>query len=264
MRVFVALLVMVLTGAGCVPTRIAKPAEPPAFLTEPTRTLGERRETIEPGMVMVRASLATSTPGEMVMVGFDQERFSFRLAATGTRLNMEDWQAAFLESVAGINGVYFLEDFSAAGFFVSADVKQTKRRFDGELSALIAIEETLEIVDTKRKNVDLAPLKQGAQTYPVLIRDGKVAWTRETGKAARRSWVGIDRRGWVWMGVLANDEASLYELAARLDQLDVDWQTVVNLDGGPSTGMFVRTDGFSLRRETFGGVPNVLLVERRR
>lgn len=55
----------------------------------------------------------------------------------------------------------------------------------------------------------------------------------------------------------------MYGLMKRLMEMGINWDVVVNLDGGPSTGMFVNGENGDVLKETLGGVPNVLLVEQR-
>jgi hypothetical protein len=221
MRFLVLMTATVFVGAGCAPVKFEMPTR---LAQVPGQVLSDKQvETIEPGMMVMRISSGTSTRGNLVLVGFDQRRFRFGLAATGTRLNMEDWERVLPASVAAINGVYFRDDLSPAGFFVASGTRQTNRRFDTDASALIVLREHLEIIDTSRIKVGWHFLEQGAQTYPVLVRNGRAAVARETGKLARRSWVGTDKQGWVWLGVLAQDQLSLYQIAQRLVEFKVDW-----------------------------------------
>lgn len=246
-------------GAGC-----ALPSQSPSLprFPEPTEASSRlERGVVAPGVEVVRF-FSTST-GTMLLFGFDQDRYRFSFVATNTRVVMREWMQLFPEAVAGINGVYFHEDLTPSGFFVGKGLEQGARVFDQKRSALLLTGERLEFVDTERKNVDLDRVRGGAQTYPVLIRDGHVQVTRDSGKVARRSWMGKDKDGRVWLGVLSDAQMSLHELAKRLSELPISWDMVVNLDGGPSTGVFVRGEEDEVVRETMGGVPNVLLVERR-
>lgn len=221
------------------------------------------RQAFGSGIELVRANMATSTAGQLWLFGFDQDQYRFFFASTGTRMRMREWRDLYPQTVAGINGVYFMEDLTPSGLFVGEGVKQTARLFDADKSGLISVHEKMDILDTASSGVRVAQIKGGAQTYPILIKDGKEMLTRDTGKEARRSWVGTDRDGRVWLGVLSDGEVSLYALMKRLMEMGIAWDMVVNLDGGPSTGIFVKGEEGDVLKETLGGVPNVLLVERK-
>lgn len=227
------------------------------------RSLKVTRQPFGPGIEWVRANMATSTAGQLWLFGFEQENYRFVFASTGTRVRMGEWRDAYPQTVAGINGVYFMEDLTPSGLFVSKELKQVVRLFDADKSALISLNGKMEILDTTSSGVRATEVKAGAQTYPILIKDGKEMLTRDTGKEARRSWVGTDREGRVWLGVLSDGEISLYGLMKRLMEIGITWEMVVNLDGGPSTGIFVKGEEGDVLKEILGGVPNVLLVERK-
>lgn len=252
-----------LFGSGC-----QIPLVKPSLSTAVPSTVEERsleavRTPFASGIEVVRANVSTSTRGQLVLFGFDQSVYRFSLVSTGTRLRMDEWREAYPEMVAAINGVYFMEDLTPSGFFVGEGGGQTKRLFDADKSALILMNNKLEILDTTTSSVRFDYIKEGAQTYPILMKDGKEVLTRDTRKEARRSWVGTDRAGKVWLGVLSDGEVSLYELMKRLMGLGIEWDIVVNLDGGPSTGMFVKGGDGTIMKENLGGVPNVIFVERR-
>lgn len=248
-----------LFGAGCLSL--------PSVVVEPPQTversLEVTRQVFDPGIEVVRANVATSTVGQLWLFGFEQEKYRFFFASTGTRVRMSEWRDMYPETVAGINGVYFMEDLTPSGLFVSKDSKQLQRLFDADKSALIKLNDKMDILDTTSSGVRVADVQAGAQTYPILIKEGKEMLMRDTGKEARRSWVGTDREGRVWLGVLFDGEISLYGLMKRLMEMGINWDMVVNLDGGPSTGIFVKSEEGDVLKETLGGVPNVLLVEQR-
>lgn len=251
-------------GMGCVNVRVS---EDPGNLiqirsSEESRHASLERGTTKDGIEVIRASSATSSEGTVLAFGFDQELYRFTLVATTTRLSIRTWKELFPAAVAGVNGVYFHPDLLPSGWFISPQFTQRVRKFDAESSALILIEDRLRLVNTSREQIDIARVQHGAQTYPVLIHEGRPQLTRDTGKQARRSWIGVDRNGRVWLGVVSDGQVSLYRLMERLMELGIDWGTVLNLDGGPSTGMFLRGEE-EVTRETIGGVPNMLLVERR-
>lgn len=260
---FALLSASICFGVGCESPAKDTYVLSPVRINE-VRSLEVTRKQLAPGIEVVSTDMSTSTPGSILMFGFDQKNYAFRFASTNTRLTIREWKNALPEAVAAINGVYFMEDLTPAGLFIGKGAKQAQRLFDADKSALIFIKENaLEILDTSGNKVDASSIKEGAQTYPILIKNGKGLLTRDTGKEARRSWIGYDETGRIWLGVLPNGEASLFELMKRLMKVGIKWNILANLDGGPSTGMFVEGETGDVVKETIGGIPNILLVERK-
>jgi len=257
---FVVFATVILLGSGCSGSRgNSLRSERPsvgALATIPATSVS--RTVIEDGLQSVRAPIATSTAGEIEMFRFDPAQYRFDLAATSSRLNIGAWAARLPGASAIVNGGYYLEDGSPAGYFAVNGERIGKAAFDLDKTALLVFDEGAEIVDTSSTDFALSGLKTAMQTYPFLVRDGAPAVREDSGKTARRSFIGVDRDGGVWMGVVANADVTLYELSRRLVGLGVEWRDVVNLDGGPSTGISVRFTSGRVVRETFGGVPNVI------
>ena len=80
-------------------------------------------------------------------------------------------------------------------------------------------------------------------------------------KLARRTFIGTDEAGQVYVGVVWKDDVSLFELMQILQELDVNWYDVINLDGGPSTGIAVETGSFVEILDSAGPVPNVIVIQ---
>ncbi len=251
-----------LFGAGCGPIEPGGLVLPLVEISE-EKLLAPQRRTITPGIEVIEARMTTSTTGNLSLFGFVPSRYRFEFVATSTKLTMREWKRDFPNAIAGINGVYFLEDLRSAGFFMGKGPTQIRRRFDLDKSVFLATESDLQILDTSEVTLDLASMPMGVQTYPLLIKGGKPELTRDTGKEARRSWVGTDKQGRIWLGVLPDTEVSLFVLMQRLMEVGVDWDMVANLDGGPSTGLFINGQEGAIIEEGFGGVPNILLLEEK-
>jgi uncharacterized protein YigE (DUF2233 family) len=187
------------------------------------------------------------------------------LAADAEGKVMAAWRDAAPQNVvAGINAMYFLEDLSPAGFFVADGVEQRDHPFDWDLSALLVMDEegALRVRPTEEEPEDVAELTHAAQSYPLLILNGRPLLETDSGKTSRRSFVGTDTDGRVWIGVLPDGEVSLYRLGQLLTELDISWEHVLNLDGGGSSGLFVR-DVADAYHPSYTAVPSALFVEER-
>jgi len=105
------------------------------------------------------------------------------------------------------------------------------------------------------------PLAQALQGWPMLVKPGLGASYRaEDDDRARRSALGLDHGGRVVLVVAAAPAFTLSEFSAWLAVADLELESAVNLDGGASSGLIVRSDSASERIEPFVPLPIVLLV----
>ncbi len=202
----------------------------------------------------------------VVLFRFAPGEFSIRLLSdTDAPKSVAEWAKAAQGEAAVINGTYFNEDHSPSGF-VAVDGKRIgNRSFDSDKSGLLLFVPELRIVDTKREKTDLdaTRLANAAQSYPFYVLDGKPAISKDSGQVSRRSFIGQDEQGRTYLGVVPNDFVSLYALMRILADAGVSWRDVLNLDGGPSTGLVVTFGGATDAYDSFDPVPNVILVTRK-
>jgi len=163
-----------------------------------------------------------------------------------------------------INGAYFLEDFSPAGFLVVDGKTVGQTKFDEDKSGLISIQEgkfTLRDLQkyplTKNERFDFA-----LQSYPFLIKEGQKAIKEDSGKLARRTAVGIDAENNIYILVVPQREISLYEFMQEIVKLNISFTYVLNLDGGPSTGVSVQWEGEQFLTDSFTPVSSVIRWKR--
>jgi exopolysaccharide biosynthesis protein len=256
----IAILVAVATGSGCT-RRAAERTDIGA--APPIATNVYEKGAFANGIDRLVSPASTSTGGTIEMYRFDSGEFQFGVAATSARLGMGEWSRALPDASAAINGGYFMDDGMPSGFLSIDGRRVGNGSFDADKSAMIDFEDRVRIISATATEIDASVFKTALQTYPWLVKNGVSAVREESGKRARRSFIGIDKSGAVWLGVVADAEISLFELSRRLPAIGIDWSDVVNLDGGPSTGIFVGSETDRVMHETFGGVPNVVYVVRK-
>ncbi|MEN9558150.1 MAG: hypothetical protein RL141_519 [Candidatus Parcubacteria bacterium] len=239
---------------------------PLPLVAEPVATETHlERKSLDGDIEHVSYSFSTTTRAHLELYGFSQEAYQFRLAAADEAKSLAAWRDASEPTVvAGINGMYFLEDFSPAGFLVTEGEEQRDHPFDWDKSALLTIADNgaLAIRATTQEPTDLAELTHAAQSYPLLVLNGTANLSEDSGKVARRSIVGTDTDGRVWIGVVLEGNISLYQLSQVLMKTGISWKNVLNLDGGPSSGLFLR-GADEVFFSPFTAIPSVLFVEKR-
>jgi uncharacterized protein YigE (DUF2233 family) len=105
------------------------------------------------------------------------------------------------------------------------------------------------------------PVAEALQGWPMLVRPGgEVAYTHEDGERSRRSAVAVDSAGRPLLIAAPTAAFTLRELATWLAASDLEIASAVNLDGGSSTGLIVRSEAAPERIDPFAPLPIVLLV----
>jgi uncharacterized protein YigE (DUF2233 family) len=85
-------------------------------------------------------------------------------------------------------------------------------------------------------------LSEAVQSFPVLVKPGGVMGfpaDGDAGQPARRTVVAQDTTGKILFLVAPHGYFSLHELAVWLSSSDLAIDTALNLDGGPSSGIWM-------------------------
>jgi uncharacterized protein YigE (DUF2233 family) len=85
-------------------------------------------------------------------------------------------------------------------------------------------------------------LREAVQSFPVLVKPGGVMGfpaDADAGQTTRRTVVAQDRDGRILFLVAPNGHLSLHALAVWLVESDLDLDIALNLDGGPSSGLWM-------------------------
>jgi uncharacterized protein YigE (DUF2233 family) len=160
-----------------------------------------------------------------------------------------------------INGTYFHDDYSPAGYLKINKNRVGERIFAQNESGLIQIENNLLSIRDLSKD----PLKAGEevefgmQSYPFLIKNSVRALKEDSGKKARRTVIGIDDNNYIYIILVDDHHMSLYELMVELVKSDIPFKHVLNLDGGTSSGIFIDYNGYREIRDSIIKVPNVII-----
>jgi len=106
------------------------------------------------------------------------------------------------------------------------------------------------------------PLDQALQSFPMLVFPGGApADIEDNGQPARRTAIAIDRSGRLLLIIGPTNGFTLRGLAEWLSQSDLDIDRALNLDGGSSTGLYLKDGALEEGIDSFGPLPIVLLVE---
>jgi hypothetical protein len=107
---------------------------------------------------------------------------------------------------------------------------------------------------------------EALQSFPVVVKPGGVMGfpaDADDGRPARRTVVAQDVQGRILIIVAPRGYLSLHELARFLAGSDLDLDVALNLDGGFSTGLWLRAGERSVEVDSLVPVPSVISVDYR-
>lgn len=251
MRIARLILLLLVTG----PTLETWAADPDATLPVHRLTVRERGRTLSLSLVL-----------------FSAEKHRLRVIdntdADG-RARYSDLREAMKSErcLAGSNGGFFRQTpFSPVGYMI-ADGRPTGT-FDASLwmKGLVVVRgNRMALEHVAEFDVEDSAVTHLLQSGPWLVRAGKPELDNDRARHASRTFIGHDARGTWLLGV--SDSCSLQELAGFLRHETVQAVIVVedalNLDGGPSTGMWSKGVGFDFYRPEDWTVRNFIGVSHR-
>ncbi len=259
---------LVLFGAGCAEQLAATvPDMTPAATTTMDTPMAVPGQVIGwsprgTGIDRAEVSFSTSTASQMVIYRFSLADHAFAFRHSTSAAAVSEWSAHLPEALFVANGVYFHEDQLPSGWLKAEGKTIGSRSFDADKSGLLVLGPKPRIVtvaSTQKTAKEAA--RNAAQSFPLLIGEGKALVKEDSGKVARRTFVGIDTaQAYLYVGVVPYTGISLYELSQALARLPIRWESVLNLDGGPSTGFAFRSVDQPETIDSYLTVPNVLVV----
>lgn len=265
LRAWAIISCLTVFGAGCEPlSSLDLPLISQSPVATSTAPSGSMIGWVSYGSGVDRGAFrfSSSTASEIIIYRFAiaTHTFGFRHATSGA--SVTEWADAHPEAIFTANGVYFHEDALPSGWFRMGGEVIGKRAFDLDKSALVTLHPKPGIVTapaTQRSAQQSA--QDAAQSYPLLVSKGVAAVKEDSGKVARRTFIGTDAKGtFLYVGIVPYTSISLYELSQALARLPIRWDTVLNLDGGPSSGLRFRGAERSEVIDSYVTVPNVLMV----
>lgn len=255
-------LVLLFGTSGCgMPTlpMASTSTTPVVTTTTPATFTWERVST---GLDRAEAVFSTTTGALMVIYRVSPKQFTAEITHSLPPKHLSVWGSVATGTTLLVNGVYFHEDYLPSGFLQVSGTRIGNRQFDQDKSGVLQFD-PFRILDTKAQPISLEVNKNIAQSYPFLVKNGMLGVTEDSGRVARRTFVGVDRDGLMYVGVVPYVPLSLFHLAQFLKQLPIRWTHVLNLDGGPSTGLWMQQGSRNELFDSYVPVPNILLFRPR-
>jgi len=175
----------------------------------------------------------------VILFRIDPAFFSFRVLYTpGFPRLVSEWGASAGARLV-FNAGYFDEKSAALGLLVS-DGKFFGKSYEG-FGGMFAVDASGLPAIRSLAAQPYQPgeaLMQAVQNFPLLIYPDGPAYAKEDGARARRTALGQDVEGRLYLIIAPHDAFTLSELGAWLRASDLGLTLAVNLDGGGSTGYY--------------------------
>jgi uncharacterized protein YigE (DUF2233 family) len=211
------------------------------------------------------AAAATDGGEYLTIVRLDPSTAHFRVHYNPNQpLKVRSW-AEQLQSLLVVNGGYFTPEYEATGLLISDG--QTYGAIYGDFAGLLAVtaDEQVSVRWLHDYPYDpVEPLTQGVMSFPVLVKPGGVMGfpaDADDGNPARRTVVAQDFDGRILFIAAPRGYLSLHEMAVFLAASDLGIDVALNLDGGPSTGLWLQSDESPVGIDSRTAVPSVISVE---
>ena len=245
--------------ASPLPITFAAPPSPAATDTPapqaPASLPNAGWQTLRPGIQFRRVSVDVGDWVDwLVLLRVDPARADFQVRyQPDTPRQVRNWQllaGAEAGAAAMVNAGFFNQDNRITGLLISNGqvYGQTYRGFGGMFFVRDG-QPFLHWLAEHPYQPD-SRVTQAVQSFPMLVRAGQVIdGIPASGQRSRRTFVGVDRDGWVVFGVTTMPVWRLTALAEYLaHRSDLALDSALNLDGGASSGIWV------------SGIPDGLLV----
>jgi uncharacterized protein YigE (DUF2233 family) len=258
------------------PTPTASPTVtvPPTPTPWPTPTL-EPPDTgwqlLQQGVELRQVRVETGEVAErLTIVRLDHAAIRFRVHYDPIEPRLVSAWAERLKPLLVVNGGYFTPENKTVGLLISD--KRAWGALYGDFAGLFAVSSSPtgegEMVSVRwlaeQPYDPEEPLTEALMSFPVLIKPGGVMGfpaDADDGRPARRTVVAQDRQGRILFIVAPRGYLSLHELARFLAGSDLDLDVALNLDGGFSTALWLKTDEMSVEIDSRVPVPSVISAD---
>ncbi|RME31360.1 MAG: phosphodiester glycosidase family protein, partial [Thermoflexia bacterium] len=220
----------------------------------------------------IRVTLGNGQAERVFLVRLAPEWARFRVFYTpGEGRRISEW-VAWLENsghnpLLVVNGGFFTPEYQATGLLVSEGrVYGTSYIGFGGMFAVLPdgrVEVRWLVAQPYHPSEVLV---EAVQAFPMLVRPGSVLGfppDADDGRTARRTVVAQDRNRHILFLVAQDGLFSLHILARWLLESDLEIDRALNLDGGQSSGLFLRAARGTIAIDSGVPIPAVIVAEPR-
>ncbi len=177
-------------------------------------------------------------------------------------LSLANWQQQ-TGAVAVFNGGYFDLHNRATGLVISDG--QSYGTSYPDFGGLLAVDAQGNVILRSLSRQPYDPtteeLQQATESSPMLVLDGKRTQFHANASSSRRTVIALDTAGRLLFILSPGSTLTLDEMADVISASDLHLQTALNLDGGASTGMYIKTDTQNITIDSISTLPIVIYLK---
>ncbi len=270
---------VVLIGAivmgGCALANVTPTVAPPAPSvvtitltprpTATTRPADTGWQTIMPGVEYRELSIKQGDRSERLRIArVDPAQTRFRvLYDPGRPQRVSEWLNES-KALLAVNGNFFDPQNRALSLVVQ-DGRASGAPYEGFGGMFAVAGDDVRVRWNVKEPYAGEPLTYAMQNFPMLVLPGGTPNMQidDNGRVAPRTAVAQDRSGRIVFVVSPTPAFTLTEFGQWLAASDLDLDAALNLDGGTSSGLVLRSGDRTLGADSWVGVPNVIVVEGR-
>ncbi len=261
------ILIGVLCGcsnAELSPTAVA----PPAITPRPTATPIPRDtgwQSIAPGVEYRELKIEQGDRSDRLRLArIDPMQAHLRVRYDPDRpLRVSEW-LSHSNALVAVNGNYFDPQNHALGLVIEDGQRRGGVVYE-DFGGMFAVSgDEVRVRWNVQEPYGGEPLTYALQNFPMLVLpDGSPNVNiDDNGRISPRTAVGQDRSGHIVFVVSPTPVFTLTEFSQWLAASDLDLGVALNLDGGTSSGLVLRSGNRNLGVDSWVQVPNVIVVEK--
>ena len=182
----------------------------------------------------------------------DPKNFKFEVYNEPTgRTGIDEWEKRIPDAVFITNGSYFDKKGKPFTPFISNNVNLGPKNYDAKAGAFIVKNGVPNIINLQDKDwkKEIEGAEQAMVSYPLLIgEDGQNHVNVKSRWLANRTFVAIDKDGFIIIGNTKDAFFSIYNLAQFLKDSPLNLKIALNLDGGPVSCSSLRLGETKIKR----------------
>jgi uncharacterized protein YigE (DUF2233 family) len=219
---------------------------------------------VAPGIEIRREHWKSAGPDEdtVTISRFDLHHFQISVGYQPDHpLSLADWEKQ-TGAVALFNGGYFDKHNRATGLVISDG--QSYGTSYPDFGGLFAVDAhgnvILRPLSQQPYDPDTEQLQQATEASPMLVINGKRTQFNANASSSSRTVVALDTEGHLLFIISPERAFTLDEMADVVSSSDLHLQTALNLDGGASTGMFIKTTNQNISLASISNLPIVIMI----
>ena len=220
---------------------------------------------VSPSLEIRREHWKSAGPDEdtVTISRFDLHHFQISVGyQPDNPLSLADWEKQ-IGAVALFNGGYFDEHNRATALVISDG--QSYGTSYGNFGGLFAVDTQgnviLRALSRQPYDPDTEQLQQATEASPMLVIDGQRTQFNANASSSRRTVVALDTEGRLLFIISPGGSFTLDEMADVVSSSDLHIQTALNLDGGASTGMYIKTTNANISLDAVSNLPIVIAIK---